>query len=241
MRNLRRLGIAVLALGGSTLASCEVPETTVRASERCSAEADSVECMNRKIIGDTGRNALVGGIIGAAAGTAIGIATHNPHTVAIGAASAVTTAGVAGIATYYIEHTEANALQDIVARNRQLSIEIQVYETKNSQLERDAQTINLQMRNAQSTSDAEIKSLRDELKYRRKFIEQLTQAISALEEQLRDFKLAVNAKFKNLPDEISDKIAENTKFIAKLQSIRDTNIASERDTFDIMRKKGWLE
>jgi hypothetical protein len=86
------------------------------------------DCLDKKIIGDTFSNAFLGGFFGAAIGGGIGFALGGPHGAARGAlAGGLGGGSTAALLTYYIEHRDANALEDIRAYNRQLARYVEFY------------------------------------------------------------------------------------------------------------------
>jgi hypothetical protein len=100
-----------------------------------------LDCLDKKIAGDTMKNALVGGIIGAAAGAGIGFAIGGPQmagkVLLYSAAGGVGGAVIGGAATYYVEHREADALQDVIARNATLAEYVRYYQLEASRSAND--------------------------------------------------------------------------------------------------------
>lgn len=220
--HLRRLAIPVIVLGGFALTSCGFPETTAEAVKRCDTMPDPISCINGKIIGDTAQNAVIGGILGATTGAAVAIALHNPTAaVKFAAAGGATAAAGAGLATYYIEHQNADALQDIQARNRQLTTELQVYGERDRMLKSAFNDTKLQLAAITTVTELQRKLLQDEISANKHFAEQNAAVLSALNTALDEFKRAVTLKYGQIPSTLDAQLKEFTGIAGQLPSYED--------------------
>lgn len=203
---------------------------------------DPVGCMNDKIMSDVGRNALAGGIIGAAAGGAIGLATRNPR-VAIGAAAglAAVGAGGAGLATYYLEHREADALQDIEASNRKLREELIVFERRNSELQANYVRLNQEVR----ASGGKISELAQQLKHAQfendRFSRQAGQAFDTVRVALDDYTTAVLRKDGLISTRIRAEIDEYMRSRDVIAKDRDESGDRKAKINSLLEKSGLYE
>ena len=212
-RSLGLCGIvAVFGLLG--LSGCFRPETIDECQSKGTEDAQQ-SCIDNQILGNAGTNAALGGAGGALLGGGIGFFAGGPRGALIGTiAGGVTGAAGAGLITYYVEHQQADAYEDITARNRQLQM---VLELSQQETERaDAA--------AQSASAGET-MLNNELSETRRKISQDGHIIEVLSEQLDTFKKAVELKYADVPQDISEKIEEQKQTIEQLEATQTQDTA----------------
>jgi chromosome segregation ATPase len=149
-------------------------------------------------------------------------------------------AASAGVATYYIEHHEADALQDVTARNRQLAEALAVYDSRYKHLDGEVAELRQRVSQYAEISDQQSVMFKDVLTKQRVFEQQISEAVGTLTSQLADFRSAVIAKFDAIPPEIAHEIEVYSASIGQLKTFGAGVSGSEQDTTEFMRKKGWL-
>jgi len=181
-------------------------------------------CRDNKIKLDTGKNAVVGGIIGAAVGGGIGYAFGGPRGAVRGALGGAAAGAVgSALVTYYVEHQEADALADIEARNALLNEALESYQHENVSLVANARVLEAKIVEAKKDR-SEFRKITDELKagYETEaaFSQRLLTLVTALQSQLKDYKAAVNYKYHSIPPKIGFEIQRNEEVINSTEAIQ---------------------
>ena len=191
-----------------SLPGCFRPETMAECQQRSSdsARRDCIDSnIRRDTVGGVATGAAVGAIIGAAAGGIIG----RGRGALIGGVGGGLTGGVAGgVITYYVDHREADALEDIFASNRKLEVLAENYREQNSAL---GQTLQ------QSSQSAERQREENERE-----VERLQTTINNLKIGRENYEKAVRLRYQGqIPEEIREQLRNNDMQIASLTHDRD--------------------